>query len=220
MRRFETLDSTNSWLMEAARSGAAAPGWVCVADVQTAGRGRLGRTWEAPDGVALLCSILLAPTDLPPSRLHLVTAAVAVAGAQVTGAGIKWPNDLVVDDRKLAGVLAEAEPPWVVVGIGMNLTWAPEGAARLAELGDGRSRDEVLDALLAALSPLVADWSTVPALYRRLCVTLGRTVRVEMPDPADTFTGVAADVDDDGHLLVETDVCLKTVAAADIVHLR
>lgn len=197
---------------------------MCVADHQTAGRGRLGRTWEAPPGANLLCSILLAP-GLPSDRLHLATAAVAVAGQQaaraVAGveAGIKWPNDLVVADQKLAGVLAEAELPWVVVGIGMNVAWAPEGAARLGD-GAGASRDDVLTALLSALSPLVDDWSAVPSLYRAGCVTLGRTVRVEMPDPADTFTGVAADIDDDGHLLVETEVCLKTVAAADIVHLR
>jgi BirA family biotin operon repressor/biotin-[acetyl-CoA-carboxylase] ligase len=219
VRRFEELDSTNRWLMDAARSGSAGAGSVCVADFQTAGRGRLGRTWEAPPGSALLCSILLQP-DLPPHRLHLATAAVAVAGAEVTGAGVKWPNDLVVEDRKLAGVLAEAEPPWVVVGIGLNLTAAPPGAAMLAELGDSRSRDEVLDALLAALAPLVGDWAAVAAEYRRRCVTLGRTVRVELPDPADSFSGVAADVDDDGHLLVETEVCLKTVAAGDVVHLR
>lgn len=201
---------------------------MCVADFQTAGRGRLGRTWEAPAGSALLCSILLRPT-LPVERFHLVTAAVAVAGAEVTGAGIKWPNDLVVSDGgvagvgsvgKLAGVLAESELPWVVVGIGMNLTAAPPGAACLADMGDRRSRDEVLDGLLAALAPLVDDWSAVPSLYRARCVTLGSAVRVEMPDPADTFEGVAADVDDDGHLLVETSVCLKTVVAADIVHLR
>lgn len=216
MRRFDTLDSTNRWLLDAARDGSAEAGWVCVADHQSAGRGRLDRTWESPPGANLLCSVLLQP-NLPPTRLHLATAAVAVAGAQVAGAGIKWPNDLVLDDRKLAGVLAEAEHPWVVVGIGMNLAWAPPGAARL---GDGRSRDEVLDALLAALAPLVEDWSTVLASYRAACVTLGRTVRVELPDPADSFTGVAADITDDGHLIVETDVCLKTVSAADIVHLR
>jgi BirA family biotin operon repressor/biotin-[acetyl-CoA-carboxylase] ligase len=219
VRRFETLDSTNRWLLDAARSGECGAGTVCVADHQTAGRGRLGRVWEGPPAgvLNLLCSILLRPA-LPVERLHLATAAVAVAGAQVTGAAIKWPNDLVVDGAgKLAGVLAEAELPWVVVGIGMNVGWAPEGAAML---GDGRSRDEVLSDLLAALSPLVDDWSTVPSLYRAACATLGRSVRVEMPDPADTFTGVAADVDDDGHLLVETEVCLKTVVAADIVHLR
>jgi BirA family biotin operon repressor/biotin-[acetyl-CoA-carboxylase] ligase len=222
VRRFEELDSTNRWLLDAARSGAEGAGCVCVADFQTAGRGRLGRVWEAPAGSALLCSVLLRPVELAVDRLFLVTAAVAVAGASVTGAGIKWPNDLVVDrpdgsSLKLAGVLAESDLPWVVVGIGLNVSWAPEGAACL---GPGWSRDGVLDAFLSALSGLVEDWSAVPSLYRRACVTLGRAVRVEMPDPADTFTGVAADVDDAGHLLVETDVCLKTVAAADIVHLR
>ena len=212
------MDSTNRWLLSEARAGSVSAGCVAVADHQTAGRGRLGRTWEAPPGANLLCSVLLAP-DLPPERLHLAVAAVAVAGHQVTGAGIKWPNDLVMEpgSRKLAGVLAEAEPPWVVVGIGINVGWAPEGAARL---GDGWTRDGVLADLLAALSPLVEDWSTVPGLYRAACVTIGREVRVEMPDPADTFSGVAADVTDEGHLLVETDVCIKTVAAADIVHLR
>ena len=212
--------------MSAARSGSVDVGTVAVADFQTAGRGRLGRTWEAPPaGANLLCSVLLSASGLPVTRLHLATAAVAVAArsaaqslAPELGTGIKWPNDLVDSaDRKLAGVLAEAEQPWVVVGIGMNVGWAPEGAARL---GDGVTRDEVLSALLASLSPLVDDWSTVASQYRAGCVTLERTVRVEMPDPADTFTGVAADIDEDGHLLVETDVCLKTVSAADIVHLR
>jgi BirA family transcriptional regulator, biotin operon repressor / biotin---[acetyl-CoA-carboxylase] ligase len=207
--------------MSAARAGSVSAGCVAVADHQTAGRGRLGRVWEAPPaGANLLCSVLLRP---PVDRLHLSTAAVAVAGRRAAlsfgcEAGIKWPNDLVDSaSRKLAGVLAEAEAPWVVVGIGMNIGWAPEGAARL---GDGVARDDALAVLLDELAPLVADWSSVAGEYRAGCVTLGRTVRVEMPDPADTFTGVAADIDDDGHLLVETDVCLKTVTAADIVHLR
>jgi BirA family biotin operon repressor/biotin-[acetyl-CoA-carboxylase] ligase len=130
---------------------------------------------------------------------------------------IKWPNDLLLDGRKLAGVLAEAELPWVVAGIGMNLSWAPEGAACL---GPGADRDAVLDALLAELGAMAEDWSTVPARYRAACATIGQPVRVEMPDPADSFTGVAADVTDDGHLLVDVGMCLRTVAAADIVHLR
>ncbi|MDQ1438067.1 MAG: BirA family transcriptional regulator [Acidimicrobiaceae bacterium] len=193
---------------------------MCVADHQTAGRGRLGRIWEAPPGSALLCSVLLAPA-LPVDRFHLVTAAVALAGLGAVEAltsvraFIKWPNDLLVEPgAKLAGVLAEAEVPSVVVGIGMNLTAAPEGAAMLG-FGD---RDAVLASLLDHLSPLVADWSTVPGLYRRACGTLGRVVRVELPD--ETFTGVAADVTDDGHLLVDVGMCLRTVAAADVVHLR
>jgi BirA family biotin operon repressor/biotin-[acetyl-CoA-carboxylase] ligase len=218
VRRFESLDSTNRWLLEEARTGAPS-GLVAVADHQTEGRGRLGRTWDAPPGSSLLCSVLLRPV-LPPDRLHLVTAAVALAG--VTAAGVvgaapvlKWPNDLLLDGRKLAGVLAEAELPAVVVGIGMNLTSAPEGAACL---GPGADRDDVLGAFLAALSPLVDDWSAVPGRYRAACATLHTPVRVEMPD--ETFTGVAADVTDDGHLIVDTGACLRTIVAADVVHLR
>ena len=216
------LDSTNRWLLEEARAGAV-DGLVCVADYQTAGRGRLGRTWEAAAGDALLCSVLLRPS-LPVDRLHLVTAAVAVAArnavmALVPGVapGIKWPNDLLLGDppRKLAGVLAEAELPSVVVGIGLNLARAPEGAACL---GAGVDRDAVLSTLLGELGPLVDDWSTVPALYRAACTTLGSAVRVELPD--ETFTGIAADVTDDGHLIVDVGACLRTVAAGDVIHLR
>ena len=215
------LDSTNRWLLEEARAGAEA-GTVCVADYQTAGRGRLGRTWEAAAGDALLCSVLLRPA-LPVDRLHLVTAAVAVAARNAVREltshepGIKWPNDLLLGDppRKLAGVLAEAELPSVVVGIGLNLARAPEGAACL---GPGVDRDAVLSALLGQLGPLVDDWSTVPALYRAACTTLGSAVRVELPD--ETFTGVAADVTDDGHLIVDVGACLRTVAAGDVIHLR
>src|SRR5947207_861906 len=106
--------------MALARDGGA-EGVVVVADHQTAGRGRLGRTWVAPPGGSLLTSILLRP-GLPHDRLHLVTAAVALAGVSavdvVAGvrARLKWPNDLVVDDRKVAGVLAEADGGAVVVG--------------------------------------------------------------------------------------------------------
>ena len=218
VRRFGEIDSTNRWLVEQASAGAPA-GLVAVADHQTAGRGRLGRTWEAPPGSNLLMSLLLRPAGLPAERRHLVVATVAVAAVRAlealdagVQAGIKWPNDLVVEDRKLAGVLAEATGDGaVVVGIGMNLGWAPDGAAQAT----GLSRDEVLEALLAEVSE---DWDQVAEDYRRRCVTIGRQVRVEMLD--ETFTGTAADIDDQGHLLVDVGMCLRTVTAADVVHLR
>ncbi len=140
VRRFSSIDSTNRYLLDEARAGAP-EGVVAVADHQTAGRGRLGRSWEAPPGANLLMSVLLRP-DLPADERHLVTAAVALAACdaieslprELALAGlvkIKWPNDLV--DRtghKLAGVLAEADltataggPPPVVVGIGINVNW-------------------------------------------------------------------------------------------------
>jgi len=197
-----------------------------VADHQTAGRGRLDRKWEAPAGSALLMSILLRPSELPDERRHLVTAAVALsaaeAGESVTGGAVapalKWPNDLVVDDRKLAGVLSEVGAGAIVVGIGINLTSAPEGAARLDEGGTPVARDDVLDTTLERLADRYGSWDEVASAYRRRCMTIGRDVRVELHD--ETFTGVAADITEDGHLLVDVGMCLRTVTAGDVVHLR
>jgi BirA family biotin operon repressor/biotin-[acetyl-CoA-carboxylase] ligase len=230
VRRFEELDSTNSYLIALAAKGAPA-GVVAVADHQTAGRGRLGRTWEAPPGSSLLASVLLRP-DLPVDRLHLVTALVALAAADAVEAeaglrpGIKWPNDLVVGDRKLAGVLAEAALPAVVVGIGLNVNWPAELPPELASIaaalnhhaGRQVDRDRLLDGLLAGIDRWYGDWTAVASAYRRSCVTIGRPVRVELAD--ETFTGTASDVSDDGQLLVDIGMCLRTISAGDIVHLR
>ncbi len=148
VRRFASIDSTNRYLLDEARAGAP-EGVVAVADHQTAGRGRLGRRWEAPPGTNLLLSVLLRP-ELAVGQRHLATTAVALAAVDaietgvmagvsgsggpfpVSGIGIKWPNDLVAaDGRKVAGVLAEADTASatpdsaapVVVGIGINVNW-------------------------------------------------------------------------------------------------
>ena len=219
VRRFATIDSTNTWVMAAARSGAA-EGLVAVADHQTAGRGRLGRVWEAPAGANLLMTVLLRPEAGVP--LHLALAAVALAGRDACAPvvpGIKWPNDLVdAADRKLAGVLAETDGAGAVaVGIGLNVGWAPEGAACL---GPDRTRDEVLEALLSSLSGwLDRGWPAVARSYREACVTIDRRVRISLVD-GEEFEGAAADVDDEGRLLVETAVCLKTVDVGDVTHVR
>ncbi len=218
MRRFASIDSTNTWVIGQARTGAP-EGLVAVADHQSAGRGRLGRTWESPAATNLLCTVLLRP----PVVSHLVVAAVALAARDaaraVAGveAGLKWPNDLVVGDAKLAGVLTETEAGAVAAGIGMNVRWAPPGAARL---GDGIAPQEVLEALLEALTHWYdhTHQSEVARAYRQASVTIGRPVRVELADEA--FAGVAADVDDDGHLLVDVGTCLRTVAAGDVIHVR
>lgn len=155
----------------------------------------------------------------------LCVARVSLAAVAVTpelpGIGLKWPNDVVVDDLKLAGVLSEVEGGAVVVGIGLNVGWSPPDlpATSLSALGVTLTRDEVLDRLLSSLTDWVAASDVdVAAAYRRACVTIGRNVRVELSD--DSFEGVAADVADSGHLLVETSVCLKEVSAGDVVHLR
>ena len=217
VRRFDTIDSTNTWLLARARDGDP-EGLVAVADHQTAGRGRLGRTWEAPPRSALLCSVLLRPARLS----HLVTASVALAARDACGqygrtdVDLKWPNDLMVGGAKLAGVLAEVDAGAVVVGIGLNLSAAPDGAAMLGESVD---RDDFLARFLDSL----ASWHSRDSLdvaraYRKACATIGRAVRVELVD--ETFTGTAADIDDDGHLLVDVGACIRTIAAADVIHLR
>ncbi len=155
IRHFDSVDSTNRYLLDEARSGAP-EGVVAVAEHQSAGRGRLGRRWEAPAGANLLMSVLLRPV-LPPDHRHLAAAVVALAGADavtaVTGLepGVKWPNDLLAPDgRKFAGVLAEADlgvaaPPFaggpggpgppIVVGIGINVNWPAADADLPAEPG-------------------------------------------------------------------------------------
>ncbi|HEY5092336.1 MAG TPA: biotin--[acetyl-CoA-carboxylase] ligase, partial [Acidimicrobiales bacterium] len=130
IEHFDEVDSTNSWVAQKANEGAP-EGLVAFADFQSAGRGRLERTWESSRGSSLLCSILLRP-DLSPDQLQLVVACVALAAraaiVRLSGVrpALKWPNDLIVGDAKLAGLLAEIvlvdERLAVVVGIGVNLT--------------------------------------------------------------------------------------------------
>jgi BirA family biotin operon repressor/biotin-[acetyl-CoA-carboxylase] ligase len=221
VRRFQEIDSTNRYLLDEARAGAP-EGVVAVADHQTAGRGRLGRRWESDPGAALLCSVLLRPS-LPPDRLHLATAVVALAAAEACDdvAGVrpevKWPNDLLVGDRKLAGILAESVPAEadlraVVVGIGINVTAAPADASCL---GADVDRDELLVALLTALDRRYGRWDEVTAEYRARCSTVGRRVRVEAAG-GDPFEGEAVGVTDEGHLVVGD----RVVAAGDVHHLR
>jgi BirA family biotin operon repressor/biotin-[acetyl-CoA-carboxylase] ligase len=236
----EETGSTNADLMAAARAGAP-NGTVLVADHQTAGRGRLGRTWRAPPGSALLCSILLRPA--PEAVLHGAVWAVALAARQAVSelAGVepdlKWPNDLLSGGRKLAGVLAEgvAAPDdpsrlaAVVVGIGLNVGWdepPPEvaaGAVTVEELaGHAVDREALLHALLGALAPLLELWSgAVDQLHRRYraaLTTLGQAVRVTMADG--DIEGEALDVTDDGALVVRVGDDELVVSAGDVVHLR
>jgi BirA family transcriptional regulator, biotin operon repressor / biotin---[acetyl-CoA-carboxylase] ligase len=237
--------STNADLVVRARAGAG-HGAVLVADHQTAGRGRLGRTWQAPPGSALLCSILLRPE--PSAVVHGAVWAVALAAqsavAALTGVTpeLKWPNDLMVGERKLAGVLAEGvidpEDPLtlsgVVVGIGLNVRWAERPAPHLddgvaaraitvEELG-GHSVDRraLLGRLLADLAPLLDRWARHPeelhARYRAHLDTLGRRVRVELGDRE--LSGVAVDVTPDGLAIRLADGTEEVVLAGDVVHLR
>ncbi len=219
-----------------------------MADRQTAGRGRLERTWEAPSGSALLVSVLLRP-NLLPTHVHSTTMAAAIAASdaceEVAGfrPELKWPNDVVVwdsrvvGDRKLAGLLAEAElsvdtVDAVVVGMGLNVNWdrPPPGLEDIAiaaseVVGHPVDRDALLDRFLERFaehySALVepGGWRGTLLNYRRLCSTLGKRVRVDLA--GESFTGKAVEITGEGHLVVKADDGeVHRVAAGDVVHLR
>ena len=231
---FSSLDSTNRHALTAAREGAP-DGLVVVADEQTAGRGRLGRTWEAPSGSSLLVSVLLRRSGDPartgePGRVVMaagVALAEAVAAVAGVDASLKWPNDLVVDDRKLAGLLAEAEGDALVVGAGCNVNWeafpdelAPTATACNLEAGHVVDRDALLDAFLDRFAEVLAAGDAVVDAYRARLATLGRTVRVEHVRDAD-LVGTAVGVTADGALVVRDAAGSDhTVVAADVHHLR
>jgi len=233
---FDGIDSTNRYVLDEARAGAPA-GLVAVADHQTAGRGRLGRSWEAAPGSSLLVSVLLRP-ELPVEKLFLLTLAAGLALADAVGAvaavtaGLKWPNDLVVDDKKLAGLLAETDlragaARAVVIGAGCNLTadafppeLAPRATAVELEAGRAVSRDALLEAFLGALANRLDGLDAALPDARARSATLGRRVRVER-HAGSMLEGVAADLADDGSLVVrDDDGAEHAVAVGDVVHLR
>lgn len=240
VRSVAETGSTNADAVEAARAGEG-EGLVLCADHQTAGRGRLGRTWVAPPGASILCSILLRP-PLPPDQVHLVTTAVALAAAdaceQVAGVAprLKWPNDLLVGERKLAGLLAESvvvdgRVDAVVVGIGLNVEWPTDLPADLAEIATALNhhapavtRGEVLAAMLDGLAvryqALCDDGpSDLIAEAGRRSATVGRTVRVELPGR--TIEGIATGLTPEGQLLVTPPGGRpEVVVAGDVIHVR
>jgi BirA family biotin operon repressor/biotin-[acetyl-CoA-carboxylase] ligase len=221
----EETGSTNADLLAAAAAGAP-DRTVLRALHQTAGRGRLDRVWEAPPGANLLVSILFRTGLDHPHRLtHRVAVAAAIAVERVTGLRptLKWPNDLLLDGLKLAGILTQAggsggRVEYVVPGLGMNVRWAPPGAARL---GDDVDPADVLAEILVVLDELGEEHDDE---YRRRLSTLGQRVRVEMI--TGELVGTAVDVLDDGRLVVRpegspadgsADVAIDT---GDVVHLR
>ncbi|MGB7880254.1 MAG: biotin--[acetyl-CoA-carboxylase] ligase [Ilumatobacteraceae bacterium] len=220
VRHVAETGSTNADLLALVEAGDAGDRTVLLADHQTAGRGRLDRPWDSPRGANLLVSIAVAPVPSPPSeathRIGLAALAAVRSMRPDLGVSLKWPNDVLVDGRKLAGILAQraSAADAVVVGLGLNVGWAPEGAAALDV--DGSPAD-VLRLVLSALDELPAD---VAAAYRSELSTLGRRVRVELPGGAVAF-GTAIDLDDDGRLVVEaSDGTITSYGVGDIVHLR
>jgi BirA family biotin operon repressor/biotin-[acetyl-CoA-carboxylase] ligase len=212
-----TADSTNARARALALAGAPS-GTLVTATEQTAGRGRQGRTWSAPPGRALVMSVLVRD---PPSLLPLL-AAVAVAEVCGDDARIKWPNDVLLDGRKAAGILVEGRPfeGWVVLGIGLNVAVRPEDLPpELRDTATGLGREPadvepVLGELLSALGRRLAEEpeATLEA-WRERDALLGREIAWS------GGTGVAAGVDGAGRLVVELPGGGKTSLGAGEVHL-
>jgi BirA family biotin operon repressor/biotin-[acetyl-CoA-carboxylase] ligase len=234
--------STNADLLE--RGGP--EGQVLVAEEQTAGRGRIGRSWVSVPGASLTFSVLVRPASVPPARrgwlplLTGVAVASAVRSAAAVKADLKWPNDVLVGGRKLAGILAEQSPDGsaVVIGVGLNVA-TPEGSLPVSPSGlpatsllvEGAviDREPLLTELLRHLERWYQAFRADPDPlrtglldeYRSLCGTLGRAVRVELP-AGRMLTGTAEGIDPDGRLLVRADetATVTPVSAGDVIHLR
>jgi len=244
----ERTGSTNRDLVELASADPS--GWphlsVLLTDEQTAGKGRLDRSWQAAPGTSLAVSVLLRPDQLPGALpvgafgwLPLIAGVAmkrAVAGQGVAEAELKWPNDVLIAGRKVCGILAELLPDasGVVVGSGVNLTMTAEQlpvptATSLALAGVAApDADRLLADYLASLSTLVyelanaggdADAAGIRALVEKECATVGRDVRIELPDGTVRETR-ATGLDADGRLVVITDGGTASVAAGDVTHLR
>jgi BirA family transcriptional regulator, biotin operon repressor / biotin---[acetyl-CoA-carboxylase] ligase len=225
----EEIDSTNARAAELA-AGGAAEGTAVAADVQTAGRGRHGRGWEAPPGTSLMVSVVLrpsAPSVVWPLLPLLAGVALVDAAAPLCSGvdlALKWPNDLLANDRKAAGILSEAVSGGVVLGIGVNVDWRghdlPAGATSLAhEAGSGVDRWRLLGALAEGFAARYRDWQADPAGflddYRARCATLGRGVRVQLADEG-WLEGDAQAIDDAGRLVVAG----RALSAGAVTHAR
>lgn len=224
----DTLPSTNEYLRRMFVDGQARHGSVVSAGEQTAGRGRRGRRWHALPGSGLLCSVVLAPVD---PRVTYCVAAIAVRNAIAATVPVhptlKWPNDLLIDGRKLGGILIEQVLDGAIVGTGINTNMSKDELARIgpeaislaAHCATPVDNATLLENLLEQLevqyirsrrssNDIFQDW-------RSALVTLGQTVEVETV--RDTWVGQAVDVGEDGSLLVRNDKQqIVRVYAADV----
>ncbi len=232
--------STNADLLARSSAGDDIDGAVLLAEHQRAGRGRHGRSWSAPPRSQLTLSVGIGAAGVPTAAwgwLPLLTGvAVVDTVLEVCGvaAGLKWPNDVIVDGSKLAGILAEvaARQPVVVAGIGLNVSMTPDeapdpAATSLLMLGSPDvDRTQLADRLLGHLGARIGAWRSAGgpetgliADYRRLSLTLGSRVRAVLPGERE-IVGRARSIDATGRLLIETDHAEVAVSAADITHLR
>jgi BirA family transcriptional regulator, biotin operon repressor / biotin---[acetyl-CoA-carboxylase] ligase len=252
-RQFDVVaqtGSTNADLLARAACGADIDGAVLIAEHQTAGRGRQGRGWSATPLAQITMSVGVAVVDVPVAAWGWLTLATGIAvldaldalyalyaeapqlAANGVQTGLKWPNDVLAGGGKLAGILAEVARPYVVIGLGLNVTQAPEevdgpGATSLVDLGVAApDRGALVVTLLEKLAARLAAWRAargadpqLAADYRARSLTLGTPVRAELPGGGQVV-GTARDIDDQGRLCIHTEGGTVVVSAGDIVHLR
>lgn len=237
IRVVESTESTNAEVAAAARDGAA-EGLVVIAEQQTAGRGRLNRSWSAPPRAGVLMSALLRPgVDVAAWPLIALLTGLAVVEAMVAvaqvEASLKWPNDVLVDGLKLAGILVERVDDAVVVGVGLNVSTRreelpTEGATSLALVGGATDREIIAKEMLRALARRYGAWadtggaaaSVIPA-YRERCETIGQQIELALPG-GDVVRGVATGIDDSGRLVLRDDSTGGDRAwlVGDVTHVR
>ena len=238
----EQSPSTNQAVVERARRGEP-EGLVLVAEHQTAGRGRLDRSWVTPQRAALTFSVLVTPQTVPGSRWPwlplLAGIAVAEGVRRVTEVDcrLKWPNDVIVGERKLAGLLVErverADGAAAVVGVGLNVTSdraelpVPTATSLQLEGAGLLDRSVIFREVLRVFAALYLQWCAergdpaggLRAAYVRRCATIGQEVQVDLPS-GERLRGQAVGVDGDGRLDVRTSAGSRLLGVGDVVHVR
>ena len=236
---FDSIDSTNKFAKKIANDGAV-DGTVIVAEEQTGGKGRLERDFFSPKYKSILFSLILRPNCLPKDAPKFtLLAAVAIIQAMKKfnlHAGIKWPNDIIFDNKKVVGILTEMSAEidrvnFIVIGIGINANIAPEEfpddikkiAASLSEMNGGENIERVkfFRAVLEECDKLYTEtisrgFDKIIDLWKKYNVTLNNEIKIISAEGGETFTGKAIDIDDDGALIVKTSEGLKTFYAGDV----
>lgn len=237
IHRFETIDSTNTFAKALAERGAP-DGTIVIAQQQTGGRGRLGRSFHSPAGKGLYLSMVLRPPCAPGELMHLTCAAAVAACNAIEQAaglrpGIKWTNDIVHGQKKLGGILTELgfygdKLDYAVIGIGINCThslqdFPPELRTMAASLSmvcgkpveSSALEGHLIAALQSISKALLQDKAAIMAQYRRDCITLGKEISIHQGDTL--RHGTAIDLDENGGLTIRlNDGSTETVAFGEV----
>ena len=211
------VTSTQEEARKRLAEGRATQGDMILADEQTEGRGRFGRTWISPKG-GLYATIILSLDPLLSLKAGLaITRVLRSAGIE---AGIKWPNDVYVRDLKIAGVLIETTGGVALAGIGLNLVASPlETSTCVHQYVEGISRDAWAHRIAHELMDLSRGHLDLSE-YRGACLTLGCRVRMDGIGEGSTIEGIALDIDDAGHLIIETELGRRVITSGECWHLR